>query len=152
MRWPARIAPGTVRPDTAQHLDMFATIAAATGAQMPGDRVMDSFNLLGTGPRREVTFWRSGDYRVVRAGDWKLQVSKRPGKIWLFNLATDPTEQENLADREPERVAQLLKMIEVQNAAMPPPLWPGLLEAPIRIDVPLNAPWRKDQEYVYWTN
>jgi arylsulfatase A-like enzyme len=39
--------------------------------------------------------------RVVRAGDWKLQVSKRPDKIWLFNLATDPTEQVNLASREP---------------------------------------------------
>jgi arylsulfatase A-like enzyme len=152
MRWPGHIAPGTVRGDTAQHLDMFATIAAAAGVQMPGDRVMDSFNLLGTGPRREVTFWRSGDYRVVRAGDWKLQVSKRPDKVWLFNLATDPTEQINLADREPARVAQLRKLIEDQNAPMPRPLWPGLLEAPIRIDVPLNAPWRKDQEYIYWTN
>jgi hypothetical protein len=44
------------------------------------------------------------------------------------------------------------RMIEEQNAGLPKPLWPGLLEAPIRIDVPLNAPWRKDQEYVYWAN
>ena len=152
MRWPGHIAPGTVRSDTAQHLDMFATIAAATGAQMPTDRVMDSFNLLGAGPRREVTFWRSGDYRVVRAGDWKLQVSQRPEKVWLFNLATDPTEQVNLAEREPARVAELSRMIEEQNAQMPSPLWPGLLEAPVRIDVPLNAPWSRDQEYIYWTN
>jgi arylsulfatase A-like enzyme len=152
MRWPGQIAPGTMRPDTAQHLDMFATIAAATSAQMPGDRAMDSFNLLGTGPRREITFWRSGDYRVVRAGDWKLQVSKRTDKVWLFNLATDPTEQVNLASREPARLAELRKLIEDQNAPMPKPFWPGLLEAPIRIDVPLNAPWRKDQEYIYWTN
>ena len=152
MRWPGRIAPGTVRRDVAQHLDMFATIAAATGAQMPGDRVMDSFNLLGTGTKRDVTFWRSGDYRVVRAGDWKLQVSKQPDKVWLFNLASDPTEQVNLAAREPQRVAQLRKMIEDQNAHLPKPLWPGLLEGAIRIDVPLNAPWNKDQEYIYWTN
>jgi arylsulfatase A-like enzyme len=152
MRWPGQIAPGTVRSDVAQHLDMFATIAAATGAQMPADRPMDSFNLLGNGPTRQLTFWRSGDYRVVRAGDWKLQVSKRPDKVWLFNLATDPTEQINLADREPTRVAALRRMIEAQNAKLPAPLWPGLLEAPIRIDVPLNAPWSKRQEYVYWTN
>ena len=152
MRWPGQIAPGTVRSDVAQHLDMFATIAAATGAQMPADRPMDSFNLLGNGPTRQLTFWRSGDYRVVRAGDWKLQVSKRPDKVWLFNLATDPTEQINLADREPTRVAALRRTIEEQNAKLPAPLWPGLLEAPIRIDVPLNAPWSKRQEYVYWTN
>ena len=152
MRWPGRIAPGTVRNDVAQHFDMFATIAAATGANVPGDRKMDSFNLLAAGPKREITFWRSGDYRVVRAGDWKLQVSKRPDQAWLFNLASDPAERVNLAAREPHRVALLRKMIEDQNAQMPKPLWPGLLEAAIRIDVPLNAAWKKDQEYVYWTN
>ncbi len=152
MRWPGQIAPGTVRSDVAQHLDMFATIAAATGAQVPNDRKMDSFNLLAAGPKREITFWRSGDYRAVRAGDWKLQISKRPDKAWLFNLATDPTEQVNLADKDPARVAALRKLIETQNAGLPKPLWPGLLEAPIRIDVPLNAPWTKDQEYVYWAN
>jgi arylsulfatase A-like enzyme len=136
----------------AQHLDMFATIAAATGANLPNDRKMDSFNLLGTGPKRDITFWRSGHYRVVRAGDWKLQISKRPEKAWLFNLATDPTEQINLAAKEPARVAELRKLIDAQNAGLPKPLWPGLLEGAIRIDVPLNAQWKKDQEYVYWAN
>lgn len=152
MRWPGHVAAGTVRNDVAQHLDIFATIAAAAGAQMPTDRKMDSFNLFGDGPRRAITFWRSGDYRVMRAGDWKLQVSKRPNKVWLFNLATDPTERVNLAESEPQRVADMRKMIENQNAQMPKPLWPGLLEGAIRIDVPLNAPWTKDQEYIYWTN
>jgi len=152
MRWPGQIVPGTVRQDVAQHLDMFATIAAATGAKMPSDRKMDSFNLLAAGPKREVTFWRSGDYRVVRAGDWKLQISKRPDKAWLFNLATDPTEHVNLADKDPARVAALRKMIESQNAGLPKPLWPGLLEGAIRVDVPLNAPWNKGQDYVYWAN
>lgn len=152
LRWPGQIAPNTVRADTAQHLDLFATIVAAAGAKMPTDRPMDSFNLLDPAQRRDVTFWRSGDYRVVRAGDWKLQVSQRPDKVWLFNLKTDPTERVNLAAQEPARVAQLKAMIERQNTGLPKPLWPGLLEAPIRIDVPLNAPWRGDQEYVYWAN
>jgi len=152
MRWPDRIAPGTVRNDVAQHLDMFATIAAATGASLPTDRKMDSFNLLGAGPKRDITFWRSGHYRVVRAGDWKLQISKRPEKAWLFNLATDPTEQINLAAKDPARVAALRTLIEAQNAGLPQPLWPGLLEGAIRIDVPLNAQWKKNQEYVYWAN
>ncbi len=152
MRWPGRIAPGSTRADTAQHLDLFATIAGAAGASIPSDRVMDSFNLLDPAQRRETTFWRSGDYRVVRDGDWKLQVAKRPAKAWLFNLASDPTEQVNLADKEPQRVAMMRAMIERQNANLPKPLWPGLLEAPVRIDVPLNAPWAKDQDYVYWAN
>jgi hypothetical protein len=72
--------------------------------------------------------------------------------MWLFNLSTDPTERVNLVDREPARVAQLKAEIDAQNAHMPKPLWPGLIEAPVRIDVPLNAPWTKEQDYIYWTN
>ncbi|MGB5076108.1 MAG: sulfatase-like hydrolase/transferase, partial [Sphingorhabdus sp.] len=152
MRWPGRIKPGTQRPDVAQHLDLFATIVSAGGARMPSDRVMDSINLLDADAKREITFWRSGDYRAVRAGDWKLQVAKRPNRTWLFNLATDPTERVNLAQSEPARAKAMRRMIEDQNSGLPQPLWPGLIEAPIRIDVPLNATWTKDQEYVYWSN
>lgn len=79
-------------------------------------------------------------------------MAKRPDKVWLFNLATDPTERVNLAAQEPARVAAMRALIERQNAGLPKPLWPGLLEAPIRVDVPLNAPWSRDQEYVYWAN
>ena len=43
--------------------------------------------------------------RAVRIGDWKLQVSERPKKVWLYNLATDPTEKTNLAASMPDRVA-----------------------------------------------
>jgi len=152
MRWPAKIASGTTRADVAQHLDLFATIVGAAGGTMPTDRKMDSFNLLDPAQHRQTTFWRSGDYRAVRADNWKLQISKRPEKAWLFNLATDPTERVNLAAQDPARVAAMRKMIEQQNAGLPKPLWPGLLEAPIRIDVPLNVPWTKNQEYVYWAN
>ena len=81
-----------------------------------------------------------------------MQISKRPEKAWLFNLATDPSEQINLAAKELARVAELRKLIDSQNAGFPKPLWPGLLEGAIRIDVPLNAQWKKDQEYVYWAN
>jgi arylsulfatase A-like enzyme len=130
-----------------------------TGAKVPTDRVMDSVNVLGgivpglpRATRTAPLFWRSGDYRVVRDGDWKLQISGRRHKMWLYNLSTDPTERINLVDREPVKVAQLKAEIEAQNAHMAKPLWPGLIEAPVRIDVPLNAPWTKDQEYIYWTN
>ena len=97
-------------------------------------------------------FWRSGPYRAVRDGDWKLQVAGTPDRTWLFNLRDDPTEQHDLSAQEPERVAALRAMIEAQNAQMPRAMWPALIEGPIRIDVPLNTPWREDQEYIYWSN
>lgn len=159
MRWPGKIAPGTQSATSAIHLDMFATIAAVTGAAMPTDRAMDSVDLLsgiipGLPPskRGAPLFWRSGDYRAVRDGDWKLQVTRRPAAAYLYNLAADPTEHVNLAARQPAQVARLRAEIEAQNRGMAKPLWPGLIEAPVRVDVPLNTPWTRDQAYIYWTN
>lgn len=152
MRWPGRIVPGSQRADITGHLDIFSTIAAAAGAKIPGDRLIDSENILAGPAKRPAMFWRSGDYRVVRAGDWKLQVTKRPEKARLYNLATDPTERRDLAASDPQRVAALRAMIEAQNKGMAKPIWPGLVEGPVRIDVPLNAPWKEGQDYIYWTN
>ncbi|WP_338424504.1 sulfatase-like hydrolase/transferase [Sphingopyxis kveilinensis] len=152
MRWPARIAPGTARADVTGHLDIFATIAAAAGAALPEGRTIDSEDILAGPATRPAIFWRSGDYRAVRAGDWKLQVTKRPEKARLYNLAVDPTEQTDLSAREPARVAELRAMIAAQNKDMARPIWPGLIEGPVRIDVPLNAPWQGGQDYIYWTN
>ena len=152
MRWPGHIVPGSTRADLTGHIDIFATIAAAAGAKLPGDRVMDSQDILAGPATRDALYWRSGDYRAVRAGDWKLQVTKRPEKIRLYNLATDPTERHDLAAEQPQRVAQLRAMIDAQNKGMAKPIWPGLIEGPIRIDVPMNAPWKDGQDYIYWTN
>ena len=152
LRWPGHIAPGSERMDMAGHLDIFSTIAAAAGARPPADRVIDGEDLLAGPVKRGALFWRSGDYRAVRAGDWKLQVTKRPARVRLYNLAADPYEQHDLSAREPGRVADLRAMIDAQNRGMAKPIWPGLIEGPIRIDVPLNAPWRDGQDYVYWTN
>jgi len=158
MRWPTHITPGQHKQAPAQHIDLFATIAAAASAPAPTDRRMDSVNLLplvagdASAPVDRPLFWSTGAYRAVRAGDWKLQVSERPNRIWLFNLAKDPTERTNLAAREPQQVARLLAMLAAHAAQMPRPLWPALVEMPIRIDVPLDVPWNPDQEYVYWSN
>ncbi|PZO52430.1 MAG: sulfatase [Alphaproteobacteria bacterium] len=156
VRWPARLPAGARIAGPATHIDIFATAAAAAGA--PATRPLDGVNLLPflsgetRTPPHDVLFWRSGPYRVVRAGDWKLQVAETPNRVWLFNLRDDPTEQRDVSAQHPERVAELRALIEAQNAAMPAPLWPALIEGPVRIDVPLNTPWREDQEYVYWSN
>lgn len=155
-RWPQRLPAGARTEGPATHIDIFATAAAAAGAPVTHD--IDGVDLLpflsgqARGAPHQALHWRSGPYRVVRAGDWKLQVSENPDRVWLFNLRDDPTEQRDLSAQHPERVAALRAMIEAHNAAMPAPLWPALLEGPVRIDVPLNAPWREDQEYIYWSN
>ena len=159
MRWPGKIAPGTRSATRASHLDMFATIAAVTGAPVPRDRVMDTTDVLagvvpGLSPstRTAPLFWRSGAYRAVRDGNWKLQVTARPASVRLYDLASDPTERVNLAARHPAQVARLRAALDRHDRDMAKPLWPGLVEAPVRIDVPLDMPWSPGQDYVYWTN
>lgn len=158
LRWPGRIAPATKLPGPAHHLDIYATAAAAAGIPIPSDRAMDTVSLLGpasaslTTAPHDLLFWRSGDTKAVRQGNWKLQIAKRPNKAWLYDLAVDPTEHRNLAAADPARVAAMRALIAAQDKAMPKPLWPALIDAPVRIDVPLNAPWKKGQEYVYWSN
>ncbi|MGL4301886.1 MAG: sulfatase-like hydrolase/transferase [Sphingomonas sp.] len=159
MRWLGHIQPGTTSTTRAIHMDLFATMAAAADAPLPKDRVMDGVDVLagivpGLAPseRSKPLFWRSGGYRAVRDGDWKLQVDGRQQKVWLYNLANDPTERHELSAAEPAQVARLKAELEAHNQGMAKPLWPGLIEAPVRIDVPLNAKWDKGQDYVYWTN
>ncbi len=158
MRWPAVLPAGARYPAPVAHIDIFSTAAAAAGASLPRDRLIDGVNLLpfltgkAAGRPHEVLFWRSGHYKVVLAGEWKLQSSERPKKLWLFDLANDPTEKRNLADANPSKTHELAALIAEQDHASVKPLWPSLLEAPVAIDHPLGVPDKPGDEYVYWDN
>lgn len=158
MRWPARLKAGTVFDTPAGHVDVYATAAAAAGADLPSDRIIDGQNLIALAqmapdarPERTL-YWRSGDYKVLLKGDWKLQVAARPGKAWLFNLKDDPAEQTNLAERESETLKAMTGALNTMDAAQAKPLWPSLIESPVAIDKPLSAPVTLEDEYVYWAN
>ena len=139
-------------------IDVFPTVAAAAGANMPNDRRMDGINLLpfamGQAPPAagRTLFWHSGGYEAIRDGNWKLQVSQNPRRTWLFDLADDPTEHRDLSGRRPDKVRRLRAELAAHDREMPRSLWPALLEEPIRIDVAADAPWKRGQEYVYWSN
>jgi hypothetical protein len=58
----------------------------------------------------------------------------------------------DLSAKEPYIVERLQADLALHDRELAKPLWPALLEEPIRIDVPADAPWKRDQEYVYWPN
>ena len=158
MRWPAGIPKGVKPQLPVNHMDIFTTVAAVTGAKVPADRPIDGINLLpqiskpaDKGPGRTL-FWRTDTYRVIRKGDWKLQVTQNPKKDWLYDLAVDPTEQNNLAAKEPERVANMKKELEAFNATQVKPSWPSMAEAAIAIDKNLRQTMVPSDEYVYYGN
>lgn len=160
-KWPAHIPPGTQYKPAISNIDILPTVVAAAGASLPADRVMDGVNLLpflgknaaqqAPQPPRAL-FWRAGPYRTVQDGGWKLIVSEKPKKEWLFNLNLDPTEKVNLAARQPEKMAQLKALQEAHHAKMPPPLWPSFIQLPVAIDKTLDQKQTPADEYTYWYN
>lgn len=159
VKWPARLAAGQTYPAPVHGFDVYATAAAAAGVPLPADRTIDGVDLLPfvrgerAGVPHRALFWRTGHYRVARIDDWKLQVNERPpGTTWLFDLASDPTEQRNLAAQEPARVAEMRRALDAHDAEQAESLWPSLLEAPVNVDKTLTEPDAPDDEYVYWPN
>ena len=158
MRWPGTIAPGTRFPYPVGHVDLFATAAGAAKASVPTDRKIDGVDLLpyvqgrAKGRPHQTMFWRSGQYKVVRDGDWKLQSNESRNKVWLYNLAVDPTERNDLSKADPARTQALLAMLKTQDAETTKPMWPSLLQGPVMIDKPSGVKQAAADEYILWDN
>jgi uncharacterized sulfatase len=156
--WPSQIASGQRILSPAAHIDLMPTLAAAAGAPLPAGVAIDGVDLMpvarGKTPAlaERPIFWQSGYYRAVRLGDWKLQVSERPKKAWLYNLATDPTEKTNLAAALPDRVASLRALLDRHQADARKPLYPYTIEAATPVDKTRADTFRKGDEYIYWPN
>jgi uncharacterized sulfatase len=158
IKWPGHVAPGTRYDAPIGHIDIFATAAAAAGAKIPDDRVIDGVDVLPyvtgqrTGQPHETLFWREGYYQVVLHEGWKLIVSQRPDKNWLFNLADDPTERREMSAQQPETVARLRALLDAHNAQQVEPMWPSVIESPVLIDKTGAQPYVQGDEYAYWPN
>jgi len=159
LKWPGIIAPGTTVSEPVAHIDLMPTLAAAAQAPLPKNVAIDGYDLLPlatntAGPVRDrgALFWQSGYYRVVRQGDWKLQVSDKLNKVWLYNLADDPTEQTNLAGVAVEKLTVLQALLASHKASAREPLYPFLAELPVAVDKSLAERFEAGDEYIYWPN
>jgi arylsulfatase A-like enzyme len=158
MRWPDRIEAGSEYQRPVTHIDIFSTAAAAADIAMPVDRKIDGVDLLpyvngtvGDDPH-DAIFWRTGTYRTVRSGDWKLQLSDPDETPFLYNLGVDPTEQYNLAASEPGQLNRMKQLIEEGMSDWVAPLRPPLVRGPQYPDKHLDESLDETDEPVYWYN
>ncbi|MFI2742166.1 sulfatase [Zhouia sp. PK063] len=139
VRWPGKVKAADVNSHLITSMDILPTIAAATGAKLPKNRI-DGKNFLPLwegktkeGPRNLYYYYYDGNtLRAIRYKHWKLVfahtsnsykelhgINGYPGKIVkvqepmaLYDLAHDPGERYDVQKLYPEIVKQLEKFAE----------------------------------------
>ncbi len=128
MHWKNHLPAGEVYKKPVISLDLMPTCIAAAGEKVDPEWKLDGINLLPylrdetTDAPHETLFWRMGDKRAIRQGDWKLVA---PGKqeFELYNLAEDISETKDLAKEQSEKAKQLREIFESWSGQMKQPLW-----------------------------
>ena len=160
-RWPAKLPAGVTYDAPVHHFDMFATAAAAAGADLPTDRVMDGVDLTGfvTGvdtaeAPHDYLFFRSGAAQAVRDARWKLVVSAPrglPRKEWLFDL-TGEGEWTDLLAEHPAVADRLRGVLEAHNGEQAEPRWPWTGTTAVNVDRDLSQEDQPGDDFAYWSN
>ncbi|MCA9289683.1 MAG: sulfatase [Phycisphaerales bacterium] len=144
VRWPGGFGAGLVCHEPAMTIDILPTIAALlgddSGPPVDGVDIRPLLTTPGATIEREALYFYYGANRLeaVRSGRWKLHLEHtyrsmigrepghdgRPGQydygvrigVSLFDLASDPGEQWDLASRRPDVVERMMRLVERARA------------------------------------
>ena len=139
VRYPKLIKPASTCAEPVSSVDFFPTMLELAGVKMKNARKIDGVSLapLLKGEKktlgRKAIYWHYPHYSpqggrpasALRSGDYKLIKLYEGDKIELYNLKDDLSEKNNLAEKQPERTAELKKMLDAwlkeTNAKFPKP-------------------------------
>jgi len=135
VRWAGHAKPDSQSSALISQIDLLSSFAALTRQPLPGEAAPDSMNvlpaLLGkskTGRRQlvedaGVLSFIDGDWKLIQPSDLpainkntNTELGNAP-KPQLYNLARDPGEKNDLADRQPEKVAAMVQQLNQIRAA-----------------------------------
>ena len=134
MRWPGKIPAGKVCSEVAATIDVLPTIAHLVEEKVPEDRVIDGKNIWplmqgtpGATSPHEAYILIHGGRAAVRSGKWKFYpwpegaARRRRGQpakpqpqgppVQLYDLATDISETNNVAEKHPDVVTRLQELV-----------------------------------------
>ncbi len=170
VRWPGVVKPASRSKQLVGQIDFYATAAEIVEAKLPPEAAPDSISFLpvltgeATLPIRNSIVSQSiqGQF-AVRDGEWKLCLGPdsggwsepKPGQVdvskspvmQLFNLASDPREEKNLYNQQPERVErmqqQLRELIDQGRSTAGPTLSNDAEIVMVKPIAPYKAPKKK---------
>ncbi|MBD3267530.1 sulfatase-like hydrolase/transferase [bacterium] len=131
VRWPGTIEPGTVANHVCLTMDLTASLARVIGQTPPQEKPFDGIDILkqiqaGQKPNPRLVFWRKrrGDrtWRAAREGDLKY-LSRQDGDTlqeYLFDLAADPAEENNLLKKRKLDVKRLKNKLHAWEREVQP--------------------------------
>jgi arylsulfatase A-like enzyme len=138
--WDDHITPGSTVAQPIHMVDWYPTLLKLCGAKTQQALPVDGLDVWPTltegkpSPHDAILLNTTPGGGAIRVGDWKLVLSlgaddpdgkaskkKRQPSVELFNLKDDPYETTNLADREPEKLADLRgRLAAFARQAVPP--------------------------------
>jgi arylsulfatase A len=126
--WPGTIPAGRVSDHPWAHWDVLPTLGDIAGAAVPSglDGLSMARALRGQSqPAHDFLYWEfheRGFQQAVRMGPWKAVRLKKDAPLELYNLASDPGEQREVAAANPAIVAKIeayLKNARTESARWP---------------------------------
>ena len=146
VRWPGKTPAGTVCNKLACAIDLMPTFAGIVDGKMPTKKIdgVDIISLLegdfSASPRETILYYYGkNNLNGVRKGNWKLVLphtfasyNTEPGNDGkngrriqtkveqpeLYNMMRDPGEQYNVIAYHPEKVAELMQIVEQARAEL----------------------------------
>jgi arylsulfatase len=112
IRWPGKIPAGTSSDEIVHEMDLFPTLAAIAGGNVPQDRVIDGVDVsemflgnVSESGREGFIVYMGNDIFGVKWRNWKINLKEQDsvfaetvsyGTPRVYNLLTDPQERENV--------------------------------------------------------
>jgi uncharacterized sulfatase len=113
-RWVGTVAAGCTTDHPSAFWDFLPTACELAGIEVPDD--IDGISYLPTllgkpQPKHEYLYWQSGSKVAVRKGNFKAVVPGKGRPLELYDLDADPGEQQNIAAKHPDVVAEMQRII-----------------------------------------
>jgi arylsulfatase A-like enzyme len=108
LRWPGKVAPGTIIPQIAGAIDLLPTLAALTQTALPKDRALDGRDLspllLGrkTDWPEQLLYSAWAGKISVRSQNYRLDAAGQ-----LYDMSADPGQTKDVAEKQPDLARKL---------------------------------------------